>query len=70
MSATAELNSLKCSSGQNIKGYTRSPDVLPALNAVSSQSPSFVCTAACVGCSNGRPRDQPAVLRGSWRTLH
>ena len=42
ISATAEANSPKCSSGQYTKGCTRSPDRRPALTHKPSHSSSFV----------------------------
>lgn len=46
MSATAEVNSLKCSSGQYTSGWTRSPHFRPAFTQAASHSALLVSTAA------------------------
>lgn len=46
ISATAEVNSLKWSSGQYTRGWTKSPQFLPALTQAFSHSSLLVRTAA------------------------
>lgn len=46
MSATAEVNSQKCSSGQKTSGCTRSPHCRPAFTQAASHSALLVSTAA------------------------
>lgn len=46
MSATAEVNSLKCSSGQKTRGWARSPLLRPARTQATSHCSLLVITAA------------------------
>lgn len=46
ISATTEVNSWKCSSGQKGRAWVSSPDTLPALTAHCSRSSLLLTTAA------------------------